>query len=447
MTTSWTRLANIMHTISPSSLGIRQKMVLVCVLSIALGTTTWLTIKQNESSILNETTRHGGDLARIVSQALTYSVVGNDYHTIQLLLNEISKSQDIGHVKVLSSKGNVMAESGVPSADGKTWTLFIQDIVFDQKPVGQVIIGLDNQGIVNRLQAQKSSVISREALIIILIAVGEFLALSYIIVRPVSIISRALNKSVDESGQITQPIPLVARDEFGRLAAQFNEMRQQLNEANARMQSKIDLADTKLTESNQMLMQQSEELRRMNEELQRLAVTDALTGLYNRRYFEDVMGVELALAIRHGDRNSILIIDIDHFKQINDTHGHRTGDQILVEIARVLSSKLRKTDLLCRIGGEEFILLCRRAGKEESMVVAEKVRQSVEAHPFFAVPGERIAITISIGIATLPDDVGTGTLGAYVHHADLALYRSKNLGRNRVTHYANFTSDEKEGTS
>jgi diguanylate cyclase (GGDEF)-like protein len=438
-----------MRTMSPFSLGIRQKMVLVlmCVLTVALGTTTWLTIKQNESNILNETARHGGDLARIVSQALTYEVVGNNYQTIQFLLNEIVKSQDISYAKVLSGKGNVMAEAGTTTIDGKAWTLFTQDIVFDQKPVGRVIIGVDNQRIVNRLQTQKSSVISREALIIILIAVGEFLALSYIIVRPVSIISRALNKSVGESGQIMQPIPLVARDEFGRLAVQFNEMRQQLNEANARMQSKIDLADTKLTESNQMLMQQSEELRRMNEELQRLAITDALTGLYNRRYFEDVMGVELALAIRHGDRNSILLIDIDHFKQINDTHGHRTGDQVLIEIARVLSSKLRKTDLLCRIGGEEFILLSRRADKEESMVVAEKIRQSVEVHPFFAVPGERIAVTISIGIATLPDDIGTATLGAYVHHADLALYRSKTQGRNRVTHYASFTSDEKEGTS
>ncbi|MHB8742734.1 MAG: GGDEF domain-containing protein [Sulfuricaulis sp.] len=219
-------------------------------------------------------------------------------------------------------------------------------------------------------------------------------------------------------------------------------MRQQLNEANARMHSKIELADVKVTESNKMLLQQAEELQNINEELQRQSVTDALTGLYNRRYFEDVLATELALAIRHGEHNSLLMIDIDHFKQINDTHGHHAGDQVLVEIADVLASKLRKTDMLCRLGGEEFILLCRRVNKEESMIVAEKIRRSIETHYFTADSGVRIAVTVSIGVATLPGDCATETVDAYVHHADLALYRSKALGRNRVFHHADFAADQ-----
>src|SRR4030065_281444 len=97
-------------------LGIRQKMVLVllCVLTIALGTTGWLTIREHEEGVLRETTQHGEDVARIVSQALAFSIVGHDYHTIQMLLDEISRAQDIGYAKVLSSKGNTMAESGTP---------------------------------------------------------------------------------------------------------------------------------------------------------------------------------------------------------------------------------------------------------------------------------------------------------------------------------------------
>jgi len=418
--------------------GIRQKMVVVllCVLTIALGTTAWLTIKQQEEEVLRETNQHGEDVVRIVSQALAFSLVGYDYQTMQLLLSEITKTQDIGYAKVLSNKGNIMAESGSMPASGKNWTLFSQDVVFDHKPVGRVIIGLDNQGIINRLQSQKTSIISREAIIIILIALGEFMALSYIIVRPVGIISRSLDKSIDDTGKITRQIPLNSNDEFGKLASQFNEMREQLNDANARLQSKIDVADSKLTENNRKLVEQATQLQRMNVELQRIAITDSLTGLYNRRYFEDVVGTDLALSLRHGDKNSILVIDVDHFKKINDTHGHKTGDNVLAELARVLGNGIRKSDLVCRMGGEEFIILCRRSEKDESIQIAEKIRKSIEAHSFAGVAPERITVTVSIGVVSFPDGTEGATVEDYIHCADLALYRSKSAGRNRVTHYA-----------
>jgi diguanylate cyclase (GGDEF)-like protein len=424
--------------------GIRQKMVVVllCVLTIALGTTGWLTIKQQEEEVLRETTQHGEDVLRIVSQALAFSIVGYDYQTMQLLLNEITKAQDIGYAKVLSTKGNIMAESGAMPDSGKNWTMFSQDVVFDHKPVGRIVIGLNSQAIIDRLQSQKTSIISREALIIILIALGEFLALSYIIVRPVGIISRSLDKSIDEAGQITRQIPLISNDEFGKLASQFNDMREQLNEANARLQSKIDLADTKLTENNRKLMEQASELQRMNVELQRIAITDSLTGLYNRRYFEGVVGTDLALSLRHGDKNSILVIDIDHFKRINDTYGHKTGDNVLAELSRLLGHGIRKSDLVCRMGGEEFILLCRRAEKEESIGVAEKIRESIATHAFKGVTTEPITVTVSIGVVSFPDGTEGSTVEDYIHCADLALYRSKAAGRNRVTHYADMAGIE-----
>jgi len=425
--------------------GIRQKMVLVllCVLTVALGTTSWLTIRQQEENILRETKQHGEDVARIVSQALAYSIVGYDYHTVQLLLDEIARSHDIGYAKVLSRKGNVMAESGTPPDSGKNWTMFTQDVVFDQRTVGMVVIGLNNQGIISRLQGQKSSIISREAIIIILIALGEFLALSYIIVRPVSIISRSLDMSIDETGKITRQIPLVSSDEFGKLATQFNEMREQLNLANSRLQSKIELADAKLTDNNRKLQEQATELQRMNVALQHMAITDSLTGLHNRRYFENVAESDLALSIRHGDTNSILLIDVDHFKRINDTWGHRAGDDVLIDIAGVLSRSLRKTDLVCRMGGEEFILLCRRTEHEEALRVAEKIRKAIAEYAFTALGQEHISVTVSIGVVTFPGSETPKTVGEYIHNADLALYQSKSAGRNRVTSYAALTASER----
>ncbi len=235
--------------------GIRQKMalVLLCVLTVALGTTGWLTIRQHEERVLRETTQHGEDVVRIVSQTLAFSIVGHDYHAIQMLLDEITQARDIGYAKVLSSKGNTMAESGKTPDSGMNWKLFSREVVFDQQPVGRIIIGLDNQGIINRLQSQKTSIISREALIIILTVLGEFLALSYIIVRPFGIISRSLDKSIDDTGKITRRIPFISNDEFGRLASQFNEMCEQLNDANARLRESYADLERKIEERTREL--------------------------------------------------------------------------------------------------------------------------------------------------------------------------------------------------
>lgn len=423
-------------------LGIRQKMilVLVCVLSVALGVAGWLTLRQQEDSILSETHRYGDNLARVLSQSLATGVVGYDYHALQLQLDEITRAQDLGYAKVLSGKGNVMAESGTPPDAGRSWSMFSRDIVFDGKVVGQLVLGLDNSGIIARLKDQRSAVFSREALTILLIAIGEFLALSYIIVRPITIISRSLEQGgVDESGKIVHQIPLQTADEIGRLAYQFNEMREQLNEANERLQSRIELADAKLMENNRQLRTQAEELQRMNRELQRIAITDSLTGLFNRRYFEQIVETDLALALRHGDINSIMIVDVDHFKRINDQYGHKTGDNVLVDLARLLASHVRKTDLVCRLGGEEFLILCRRSGQADSTVLAEKMRRLVEQHEFQNRAAERIPVTVSVGIVTFPDRQGQRTIEDYVHLADLALYRSKESGRNRVTHSAHLS--------
>ncbi len=419
-------------------LGVRQKiiLVLVTVLSVALGTASWLTIEQQEANLMRETQQHGEDVVRIVSQALAFSIVGYDYHTIQLLLDEIVKSHDIGYAKVLSMKGNVMAESGELPGSRSNWTTFKRDVVFDRQVVGRVIIGLDNGGIKSRLESQKTSIIFREAIIIILVVVGEFLMLSYIIIRPVSIIYKSIDGSIDEAGKITRHIPLTSNDEFGRLAMLFNDLREQLNISNSQLLSKIDLADTKLRENNRKLQEQAQELQRMNEELSYIAITDPLTGLYNRRYFDNVVETDLALSIRHGDNNSILVVDIDNFKRVNDTYGHKTGDDVLIGIAKILSESRRKYDLTCRVGGDEFIVLCRRTNIDECLGIAEMIRHSIEMRAFLSPGAERISVTVSVGAVSFPDGAAVKTVEEYVHCADLALYRSKIEGRNRVTHYA-----------
>lgn len=418
------------------SFGIRQKMVLVllAVMIIALSTSGWLTLRQQSEDVLHETQRHAEDITRYVSKSVAMGVIGYDYHGIQFLLDEILGSKDIVYARVTNGLGNTMAEAGVLSPDQSNELIFESPIVFDGQVVGSLEIGLDNAHITQRLAEQRYAIIAREASIIILVALGEFLALSYLIMRPMGIVSESLAKGVDERGGIVQDIPIKSRDEFGMLASLFNLMREQLNEANTRLQTRVESADAKLRETNERLQQQSDELKHINIELRQLSVTDALTGLYNRRHFEAVMDMEFSFYLRHEEQVSLLVIDIDLFKNINDNFGHRTGDQVIIELARMLKENLRKSDTICRIGGEEYVAICRRIGKEDAIALANKVRLIVEKYSM-ATDIEDLRFTISIGIDTLAGKHVLNGADEFFGRADRALYHSKKHGRNLVTHY------------
>lgn len=156
-----------------------------------------------------------------------------------------------------------------------------------------------------------------------------------------------------------------------------------------------------------------------------LSVTDELTGVYNRRYFGNVLQLEWKRAQRFNRDLSLLMCDVDYFKKYNDTFGHLEGDKILKEIALLLSKNLREVDTVSRFGGEEFILLLPDTDKRGAMAVAEKLRHLVQ---------ENLRdITVSIGVANFPDDVKD--LDDLIDHADIALYEAKDKGRNRVVAY------------
>jgi diguanylate cyclase (GGDEF)-like protein len=296
------------------------------------------------------------------------------------------------------------------------------------------VIGFSTANTFTQLQQRQFTLLKRESLIILLIAIAQFIALSLIIIRPVTNMSEILENSVDANGRVIANVPVVSNDEFGQLAERFNRLGQQLNVANDRLQSKIDIADQELVAKNRQLIKQAEELKLINREFQKMAITDALTGLYNRRHFENMLESEMELANRYGDVNSLLVIDLDHFKKINDNHGHPAGDFVLREIAIILSECFRKNDILCRVGGEEFVAICRRAGKSNAMKIAEKLRRTIE-HSKFIYGDITMKITASIGVATTcPQDAQNGSLCLY-RRADSAVYGSKQNGRNRVTHH------------
>ena len=428
-------------------LGVRQKMVLVLlsVLTVALSITSWVTVRDFQHNLTQETNKRGDDIANFLAQAVAANVMAYDYQSMQLLLDKLVKSQDITFARVLNNKAKEMASAGLANRTRESISHFTHPIYFDGEIVGEVVVGFDNRRVIAQLEIQKNNFILREIFIILLIALGEFMALSYLIMRPVNVISRSLHPTEDAINEIA-PIPLHTNDEFGDLAKQFNMIRSQLAEANQQLQSKVDMADSKLQQTNQQLLRQSEELQRMNEQLKYLSITDPLTGLYNRRQFQELMSTEVQLSIRHNDPNSLLIIDIDHFKKINDKYGHASGDQVLRHIASLLVDNVRRSDMVCRVGGEEFVVCLRRAKAEYALLVAEKLRKKIQDTPI-KLANEAILITISIGISSIPGiSQQITTAQELFDQADKALYFSKQTGRNRITHFQDMTEIPNEAS-
>ncbi|WNG18783.1 diguanylate cyclase [Cystobacter fuscus] len=172
----------------------------------------------------------------------------------------------------------------------------------------------------------------------------------------------------------------------------------------------------------------------LHTEAVRLTLTDPLTGVPNRRHLFSRLELEVARAQRFGTHVSILMVDIDHFKKLNDAAGHRAGDEALRKVCDVLRARVRKVDTLARYGGEEFMLVLSNVSKKDAHEVAEKLRRAVVEAPQLAAPTQPGGhITVSIGVATLPTDAAAQD--HLVDCADSALYASKRGGRNRVTSY------------
>lgn len=179
-------------------------------------------------------------------------------------------------------------------------------------------------------------------------------------------------------------------------------------------------------QQNRKLLATQLELNAANAKLAELAVTDGLTGLMNHRAFKERLAEEFQRAARYQLPFAMLLLDVDHFKQFNDTFGHPAGDEVLREVSRLIHTNIRDTDFAARYGGEEFVVLTPFTNLTDALALAERVRAAIANAPW-----KQRAVTASIGVACL--DAKTKTFGELIAAADAALYQSKQAGRNRVT--------------
>jgi diguanylate cyclase (GGDEF)-like protein len=203
--------------------------------------------------------------------------------------------------------------------------------------------------------------------------------------------------------------------ENGRLIADLGAKNVELRGLNRELEARVSQRTAELAEANRRLAQ--------------LAVTDGLTGKYNHRYFHERLALEVERSGRTNLPLSLLMTDVDHFKQYNDRFGHPAGDRVLKRVAEILSMGRRVNDVVARYGGEEFAVLLIDTPREAAMVLAEQLRQLIESERFVN-DDEGARVTISIGVAACPDD--TTDPGELLLVADTALYKAKRNGRNRV---------------
>ncbi len=236
------------------------------------------------------------------------------------------------------------------------------------------------------------------------------------IVRPIEALSRGARRISE--GELDVEVPeRSGHDEVALLTRAFNGMARRLR----RNQAELEQQHAKLREQNQALQE-------ANEVLEQLSITDGLTKLHNHRYFQEALTREIKRVSRTKDPLSILLIDIDDFKALNDRHGHAAGDDMLKRIAQILNESVRESDILARYGGEEFVVLATGTNLEGSRALAEKIRMEVaEASILLRESRDFVRVTVSIGIAEYDGD-----RRAFFDAADRALYNAKGAGKDCV---------------
>ena len=310
---------------------------------------------------------------------------------------------------------------------------------------GTVVATFDVTPVFAHLRRTRWVLLVMALVLAITLSTAVYGVLSRVIMRPLKHLADIVSRI--QHGDLAARTRIEAPDELGLLARGINSMAEDLGAYTRGLEDRV-------TERTAEVQRKNEELNRVNgrleeafEELARLAKLDPLTEVFNRRYFFERIDTELARSERTGTPLAVLMFDVDHFKAVNDTHGHRAGDRVLCAVAEVLRERVRETDVVARYGGEEFVVFLVDADQGAGAKVADELRRAIAEARVPAqeesdgegdeegvvASGPPLAVTVSAGVAAYPGDAKK--LGVLIHRADMALYAAKAGGRNRVVRW------------
>jgi diguanylate cyclase (GGDEF)-like protein len=324
--------------------------------------------------------------------------------------------EPLGYTLVSQSGSQIYAEWG----DG---------IYVAGKPimVGNQILGAVAVGISTESMDKKITILTVQSSLLALVTIVVGIGLSSWLGRQ---ISNPLSELVDITAEMAKEdvfirVKIQSNDEVGQLGKSFNQMTASIQDREIKLR--------KLAAGlEQSVKERTTELRLQNKQLERIAIEDPLTGIYNRRYFFDLAAKEVERAKRYGNPLSVVILDADNFKTMNDTYGHLIGDQILSNLATLCLDNIRSLDIIARYGGEEFVILMPEASTQDAQKTAERLRKLV-AETSMVSGALDVMITISLGVASWENQDRELNFNALLARADQALYQSKEMGKNRVS--------------
>lgn len=212
----------------------------------------------------------------------------------------------------------------------------------------------------------------------------------------------------------------------------FSQLMQEANDELRRLNFSYEQVVLELKQAKQTAEQLALNLKEANDKLRKLAFRDDLTGLYNHRYFQEILEAEIQRSIRYNHPVSLLLLDVDFFKRVNDTYGHPAGDHVLRQISLKMAKLVRHCDIVARYGGEEFAIILPEIRKSGAKVLAQRIRRGIEQLQI-TITSQQLEITVSVGVSSTDDIEGVkDARAALISNADQALYTAKRNGRNRV---------------
>lgn len=445
-------------------MNLRAKLVLFIVGSVAVVQMAWglSVVRSNASTLDAEAHRRGREILRAIAVPSAFHLANREVESLDSVLATYaqSKGRDIDFlwISVLDSEGTIMAHTD-PREYGRTCSdPFSARAVGTTQPLvetrntptgrisrismpivsglrwGTLTAELSLARLDERIAQSQTVVLLTSSIIAVCTAILLGIMLRNLIFLPLGGLSRAARAI--SGGEMDARVPLrEGKDELATLGGAFNDMADKVQEQTATLEAQVASRTRELRSSNAALEQANEDLARAVDELERLANTDGLTQLSNHRSFQESLVLETRRSARTRQPMVLIMIDVDHFKSYNDTHGHPAGDKVLVQVSRILQRALRTTDVVARYGGEEFAIILLDTPLEAGAEVAEKLRLAVRQTAF---PGARKSqpagrITISLGMAGLPEH-GT-TAAELLEAADSALYGAKRAGRDKVQLY------------
>ena len=442
-------------------MGLRSKLILAVVLAIAAGFATagLLATRYAEAMLVDEVRARGRALLTAMTPPCAIAMANGEFEVVDNYLGQVSETRraqalHLEYVMILDHRGRIYSHADPtrfgrePKEDFYRASGAMNDSIFRRikrpdKPAllevtapiisgvrwGTLIAGFSLASQERALAAARWNSLLAAAALAAACGLVLFLVLTFSVLGPIRRLGRVAEDFAE--GRLDRRVTVRGRDELARLGNNFNHMASELQSYTKDLERKVAERAAEIVEKNRELTELNTKLSAAVNQLEKLAITDGLTGLFNHRHFQERLSFEIQRSGRKVHPLSVIMIDVDHFKNYNDKNGHPAGDALLKRLAEMFHEQLRAVDLIARYGGEEFVIMLLDTELRGARVAAEKIRKAVEREDFpnqEKQPGG--SLTVSLGVATYPDHANSPA--EVVESADRALYEAKGGGRNRV---------------